>query len=561
MEGFHKLLTRNTTSLKASTRKLKCHPFNIEHLENLNNNSNNNSTNSCSNNNNSIDLMTNIISNNNLTGTAWKFTFQDFIPKKEEIESFDSLVDKANAWLIKNDGVKVLSCETLTHSFCDRFWPVNLEGTVSAKKISPLSVNYFIRALSSSSSRGPSSTVIIFSTETTAHHFIDIIIITGQILSAETISVPILDDVVDTQMTFWAEKSHLAQRYVIGLHTVVPSMIANVYESFEEMIDRTNEWMNKLSRRVHDNDLKLAAAAAGSGSGCGVISGGGGGGGDVNFLLLNMQSTLSQHEPGTALGTFCHTTVPPLSDGTRTDLLRILRVFYLLPVGILLKEIPKQAPLNFKSFVPQWRLSRKIAMSTSSSKKLKNGGKKMENMKELVVKANEYLISCPIPGIIEELVNIETVINPMIAFSSSSSSSSSQLPPPSSSTTSPRETGDDNDWIKAVDDVRGDDNDDKLKFLTSIRLYIITRKEKQPSKQNAPTLENQAAVEFGGSRLLTGSGKMASVENGDVHPGPIFLRNVVNRNYRYRCNNNENSFAGQKIHDGVEIVRDYEAYK
>lgn len=92
----------------------------------------------------------------------------------------------------------------------------------------------------------------------------------------------------------------------------------------------------------------------------------------------------------------CFSSTPALSDNLQTEMLRILRVFYLLPIGPLLKSPPTQTPIVSQTFFPSPRQQAKISNSenrrasrfrSTSKKKMK-----MESFREVLVKANEFML-------------------------------------------------------------------------------------------------------------------------------------------------------------------------
>ena len=85
--------------------------------------------------------------------------------------------------------------------------------------------------------------------------------------------------------------------------------------------------------------------------------------------------------------------MPALDSGQQLDMLRILRVYFLTPMGSLLVELPLQTPLNFHTISPEVKDTSKQGHKKGHPDGAKSSRtkRKLESMTELVKRTNEFL--------------------------------------------------------------------------------------------------------------------------------------------------------------------------
>ncbi|KAK2154826.1 hypothetical protein LSH36_256g03021 [Paralvinella palmiformis] len=280
----------------------------------------------------------------------------------------------------------------------------------------------------------------------------------GQIITVQTVSVPISNGNVDTELTRWTEsvsddipyafclrifhdKSSPGNGSSLGIRDFIPCLTDEGYESFDQLSIHANTWLKD----------------------------------QADIILANMQSVMVQKDTGPhdETGRACFYSTPGIENLHTLEFLRILRVCYLKPAVDVVSELPVIYPFTYELFSPELVPPREG-----------RGRNRMERMRETFIRVNSYLKSSG-----ADIISVETVMNPM------------QL------------------YLEDISEL----SPDEIQFLFTIRLFLTDQLAEPDELLQTLSLRTSSV----------GSRRPKEPSPAD-HPGPIFLKSVVNKNYKSR---------------------------
>lgn len=363
--------------------------------------------------------MTRKLSNVSLKN-SWRLKHQDFVPAKtgnswNDSEPFQKLLDRANDWLSRNEDVQLKTCETITWMSHEQRWLGDIDQMVLSKSIAEGKDNHFLRGLrlwlipaapaASGASVSTRSTIWQTDIVPEGKELISDLVekinrklrtrqLKGRIVTVETVAVPIVKDRLQLTVTRWSESVDVDSSYafvlrvftdreaptrlygsdnfVVGIRDVVPSPTEfGGFESFEVLIEKTNDWLKDQS----------------------------------DVAIINMQSLMVQRNDGplSSMGSTCFYSMPGINSPEPTEFFRILRVVHIRILGYdRTVDLPILFPFTYETFTPELvRISQKDQSASSQRERL-------EKMKETFSKVIAFLRNSG-----ADVICSETVMNPM----------------------------------------------------------------------------------------------------------------------------------------------------
>lgn len=487
---------------------------------------------------------------------TWKLNYQDFLPTPlpsnskatdgywEKSENFQKLVDRANNWLKKNVGVQLKSCETITCSSRDRVKMASWSGNdaLSSRSLAENSSTYFTRGLRlwlgpAWSDEDREQQVSFFDIIPEVESRIsDLVVMVnkridekqlkGRVISVDTISCPLYKNTVHSTATRWLENvdqdwpnAYVLRTFFVkspprkhskteasggslGLKDFQPKKTSHGYEGFEVLVEKANNFMKQ---QVKNN---------------------------INVDLCNLQSVLiyKNQDPGHESGPYCYFTTPGLNNLKPVEIFRVLRLCYFAipsvpgqqssssPSAMLFSsKLPssyKFSTITYETFVPEF-YSRK----TEDEEDNEDGGmEKLEMMDELFSHVTQFLQTYD-----TEVMCVETVVNPIQMYYGQDVMRDIIR-------------GMERRKLRHQEEEDDDDYGDCMFFIFTFRLFLTSTEG--TSKGLLPPYQLPAT---GGTSEATmvqviqpQSQQAAEKERDKEGHAPLFLRNVVGRQFKYR---------------------------
>lgn len=433
---------------------------------------------------------------------GWKLKYQDFLPERktggaggnwETTETFNKLVDAANAWLKMNGDVQVKTCQTMTWMSHDVKNLGSGEVMFMSKSVAENTPTYFLRGLRlwlvprllnkpytlcCTDFQPDSTDLSIPHLVSRINAKIDHKQLKGDVITVETVSIPVIEGNVDTRMTKWTETMdndvpyvfHLrvfhvqeqttgklsaaseSSSFQIGIKDIVPMATEDGYEGFEDLVERGNAWLKEQPEQ--------------------------------QSTIVNMQSIIAQRDNDChmATGSACFYETPGINSPNAVDFFRILRIVYVIrsSSGQLDLDVqPTVCPINYETFTPEL-----VRLKESSPKE------RLEKMNETFSKVIAFLRNSGV-----DVISAEMVSNPVQLYSPDDATHQS----------------------------------DEIRFLLTIRVFISGQVNRLDGSVRSIKRASVA------SRTSRTSSRARNSPMGDMdHPGPIFLKNVVSRRFPYR---------------------------